>query len=43
MAGVRHLLDTNVLSEPVVPSPNPGVLARIEEHGSAMAISSITW
>jgi tRNA(fMet)-specific endonuclease VapC len=43
MAGVRFLLDTNVLSEPVVARPNPAVLARFDAHGGAMAISSITW
>lgn len=43
MAGVRYLLDTNVLSEPVVARPNPFVLNRIKAHGTSLAISSITW
>lgn len=43
MARVRYLLDTNVLSEPVVARPNPFVLNRIKAHGTALAISAITW
>ncbi|MFY9974932.1 MAG: type II toxin-antitoxin system VapC family toxin [Chromatiaceae bacterium] len=43
MARVRYLLDTNVLSEPVVARPNPFVLDRIKAHGTALAISAITW
>ena len=43
MAGVRYLLDTNVLSEPVVAQPNPFVLDRIKANGASLAISSVTW
>ena len=43
MARVRYLLDTNVLSEPVVARPNPFVLDRIKANGTSLAISSITW
>jgi tRNA(fMet)-specific endonuclease VapC len=43
MAGVRYLLDTNVLSEPVVARPNPFVLDRIKANGASLAISSVTW
>lgn len=43
MARLRYLLDTNVLSEPVVARPNPFVLNRIKAHGTALAISAITW
>jgi len=43
MARVRYLLDTNVLSEPVVAQPNPFVLDRIKAYGASLAISSVTW
>jgi len=43
MARVRYLLDTNVLSEPVVARPNPFVLERIKAKGTSLAISAITW
>jgi len=43
MARVRYLLDTNILSQPVVARPNPFVLGRIEAHGASLAISSVTW
>jgi tRNA(fMet)-specific endonuclease VapC len=40
---MRYLLDTNVLSEPVVARPNPFVLERIKARGTSLAISSVTW
>lgn len=43
MARVRYLLDTNILSEPLVARPNPFVLDRIKENGRSLAIASITW
>lgn len=43
MARVRYLLDTNILSEPVVARPNPFVLDRIKANGASLAISSVTW
>ena len=43
MAGLRYLLDTNILSEPLAAKPNAHVMARIEAHSSSLAISSITW
>jgi tRNA(fMet)-specific endonuclease VapC len=43
MAGVRYLLDTNILSEPVVARPNPFVLDRIKANSASLAISSVTW
>lgn len=43
MARVRYLLDTNVLSEPVVARPNPFVLDRIKAKGRSLAIAAITW
>lgn len=32
VAGLRFLLDTNVLSEPTRPHPNAGVQSRLQEH-----------
>jgi tRNA(fMet)-specific endonuclease VapC len=43
MAGLRFLLDTNILSEPLAGEPNTHVMARIEAHSRSLAISSITW
>jgi len=39
----RYLLDTNVLSEPLRPTPDHGVLAKIDRHGEALATSSVVW
>jgi tRNA(fMet)-specific endonuclease VapC len=43
MAGVRFLLDTNIVSEPVVAQPQAIVLERIREHSGSLAISVVTW
>lgn len=43
MAGIGYLLDTNIISEPVVARPNPFVLERIRANSHALAISSVTW
>ena len=43
MARVRYLLDTNILSEPVVAQPNPLVLGKIKANSTSLAISSVTW
>lgn len=43
MAGVKYLLDTNILSEPVIARPNPFVLEKIKANGASLAISSVTW
>ena len=43
MARVRYLLDTNILSEPVVARPNPLVLEKIKANSASLAISSVTW
>ena len=40
---LRYLLDTNILSEPMKPSPNRGLMRRLHQHEGALAISSITW
>ncbi len=43
MARVRYLLDTNIVSEPVVARPSPAVLDRIKGNVASLAISSVTW
>ncbi|MFN0316199.1 MAG: type II toxin-antitoxin system VapC family toxin [Burkholderiales bacterium] len=43
MAGLTFLLDTNVISEPVRPSPNKRVLKKIQQYQFRIAISALTW
>jgi len=40
---VRFLLDTNVVSEPVRPSPNRRLLGHMQSHTGAMGIGAPTW
>lgn len=43
MARVSYLLDTNIVSEPLAATPNPGVLEGIRIHSHELAIASVTW
>ncbi len=38
-----YLLDSNIISEIIKPSPSFNVIKKIAEHSSECAISSITW
>lgn len=38
----KYLLDTNIISEPLKPSPNAQVLNRLDRFGAHAAIASIT-
>ncbi|MEM7035010.1 MAG: type II toxin-antitoxin system VapC family toxin [Chloroflexota bacterium] len=38
-----YLLDTNIMSEPLRPHPNVGVLGKLEQHQTEIAISSVVW
>jgi tRNA(fMet)-specific endonuclease VapC len=38
---IRYLLDTNVLSEPVRPRPDPGVAAGLEAHRHEIATAAM--
>ena len=38
-----YLLDTNVLSEPLRPAPNAGVLAGLERSGGALCTAAPVW
>lgn len=40
---LQYLLDTNVIFEPLRPTPNPHVLARLQQHATAIAIAGIVW
>jgi tRNA(fMet)-specific endonuclease VapC len=40
---IRYLLDTNVISEPARPNPDPNVVAAIIYHAGEIAISSTVW
>lgn len=40
---LKYLLDINILSEPLKPSPNPQVINQLDRFGVHAAISSITW
>ncbi|MBI4603197.1 MAG: type II toxin-antitoxin system VapC family toxin [Planctomycetes bacterium] len=39
----RFLLDTNVLSEPLRPAPDPRVLARLKRHEDELATAAPVW
>ena len=40
---LRFLLDTNTLSEPSRPSPDPRLLARLQEHRRELATAAPVW
>ena len=40
---LQYLLDTNVVSEPLRPSPDPQVLERLREHQAEIVIASVVW
>ena len=39
----KYLLDTNVLSEPLRPAPDPKILERLHTHQDQLATASIVW
>ncbi len=39
----RFLLDSNILSEPLRPTPDPGVMGAIQRHTSRLATASTVW
>lgn len=40
---LRYLLDTNAVSEPTRPSPNPDVLRKLREHRGELGIATVVW
>lgn len=43
MNGVRYLLDTNILSEPLRPRPNANVLQLLRDHSEELATASVVY
>ena len=39
----RYLIDTNILSEPIKPQPNPTAIDRMQQHTDDIAIAAVTW
>jgi tRNA(fMet)-specific endonuclease VapC len=39
----KYLLDTNLVSEPLRPAPNPKILERLKRHQDQLAIASVVW
>ena len=39
----KYLIDTNILSEPLRPKPNPDVIAKMQRNFAEIAIASVTW
>jgi tRNA(fMet)-specific endonuclease VapC len=39
----RYLLDTNIVSEPLRPAPNPRILERLRRHQEQLATASVVW
>ncbi len=40
---LRFLLDTNVLSEPLKPTPDVGVMQHLREHRQELATATLVW
>lgn len=40
---LRYLLDTNVISEPLRPIPNPRIQDRLRRHQEELAIAAVVW
>ena len=43
MVTPRYLLDTNMLSEPLKPQPNPVVIKKLHQHRHEIATATIVW
>ncbi|MBA3491313.1 MAG: type II toxin-antitoxin system VapC family toxin [Rubrobacteraceae bacterium] len=39
----RYLLDTNIVSEPLRPAPNPKILERLRRHQEHLSTASVVW
>lgn len=40
---LRYLLDTNIISEPLRPKPNPRIQERLRRHQEELAIAAVVW
>jgi tRNA(fMet)-specific endonuclease VapC len=43
MVGIKYLLDTNILSEPLARQPSSHVLEKIKTNSAFLALASVTW
>ena len=43
VVSLRYLLDTNIVSEPLRPQPNRGVMAQLAKHAGRAAIATVVW
>lgn len=43
MVALRYLLDTNVLSEPARPRPNPALVKQLKAHRAEIATAATVW
>lgn len=43
MVAPKYLLDTNVLSEPARPLPNPALIEKLEAHRAEIATAATVW
>jgi tRNA(fMet)-specific endonuclease VapC len=43
MVGWRYLADTNVLSERLLPRPNPGIIAGLAQHEQQIVTAAPVW
>lgn len=39
----RYLVDTNIVSEPLRPAPNPKILEQLRRHQEHLATASVVW
>lgn len=39
----RYLVDTNVISEPLRPAPNPKILERLESYQDQLSTAAVVW
>jgi tRNA(fMet)-specific endonuclease VapC len=42
-AGAKYLLDTNIFSERLKPTPDTGVIAKLDAAAGLVAIASVVW
>ncbi len=40
---LKYLLDTNVLSEPIRPKPNPQIIKKLKQHQDEIATATLVW
>jgi len=40
---LKYLLDTNIVSEPLRPTPQHGIVRRLQRHEEEIAIPSVVW